>query len=165
MTREDVDPLSAIVETLVTSVSELYADPAVSRKFVTRWRDIAKKESVPLHAPPAVSRVVKGAEALKLRDCSRFFEVEPDYYDWPLQKRAFRLMAPSTAHLCKSIIFENTRFKDTKDPYNSQYYCVLVQYVDKLNTQKLMNFVRDLSNKNVPKKHYNMRVAAEEVRS
>ena len=37
------------------------------------------------------------------------------------------------------------------------------QYVDKLNSQKLMNYIRELGNKEIPKKHYNMRVAAEEV--
>lgn len=31
-----------------------------------------------------------------------------------------------------------------------------------MNAQKLMNFVRDLGNKEVARKHYNMRVASEE---
>ncbi|KAJ3416177.1 hypothetical protein HDV05_002822 [Chytridiales sp. JEL 0842] len=36
------------------------------------------------------------------------------------------------------------------------------RYTGKLNTQRLMNYVRDLSNKSVSKKNYNMRIAPED---
>ncbi|KAI9091831.1 YbaK/aminoacyl-tRNA synthetase-associated domain-containing protein, partial [Phlyctochytrium arcticum] len=87
--------------------------------------------------------------------------VESDYYDWSLEQRAERLKAPKIDHLCKTILFENTKWKDT-DHSNPRYLLVVVQYVDKMNAQKLMNFVRDLGNKAVARKWYNMRVASEE---
>ncbi|CAG8533063.1 2167_t:CDS:2, partial [Gigaspora rosea] len=98
---------------------------------------------------------------LGIRNVSRFYEVESDYYEWELQRRAFRLVAPSIDHLCKSVIFENTRciHDNIDDPLNSKYYCVIVQYVGSINTQKLMNFVRGLKNKSISKKNYNFRVA------
>jgi len=55
------------------------------------------------------------------------------------------------------------KFFDDKDPLNSKYYAVCVQYTSKLNTQKLMNFVRSLKNKTISKKHYNFRLASPEV--
>ncbi|KAJ3103099.1 hypothetical protein HDU97_010379 [Phlyctochytrium planicorne] len=51
---------------------------------------------------------------------------------------------------------------DELDPLNSKYYAVIVQYIGKLNTQKLMNYARDLKNKAISKKHYNFRVTADE---
>ncbi|KAI8852866.1 YbaK/aminoacyl-tRNA synthetase-associated domain-containing protein [Chytridium lagenaria] len=77
-----------------------------------------------------------------------------------------RLGAPSIDHLCKTIIFENTRFAgdpNAFDPRYSKYYAVVVQYTGKLNTQKLMNYIRDLKDKSISKKNYNMRVAPEEA--
>ncbi|CAG8535915.1 31534_t:CDS:2 [Racocetra persica] len=73
----------------------------------------------------------------------------------------FRLVAPSIDHLCKSVIFENTRciHDNIDDPLNSKYYCVIDQYIGSINTQKLMNFVRGLKNKSISKKNYNFRVA------
>ncbi|KND01173.1 uncharacterized protein SPPG_04264 [Spizellomyces punctatus DAOM BR117] len=133
--------------------------------YMNQFRSQAEKERLPEHAPDGVQRVEQGTRDIALRNCSRFYEVESDYYDWTLERRAARLNAPSIAHLCKTILFENTKWKptgDTLDPVNSQFYCVVVQYVDKMNAQKLMNFVRDLGNKEIPRKHYNMRVASEE---
>ena len=42
---------------------------------------------------------------------------------------SFRLVAPSINHLCKSVIFENTRCSQDsiEDPLNSKYYCVITQ--------------------------------------
>lgn len=78
------------------------------------------------------------------------------------------LNAPSEAHLCKSILFVNTRYQQGPaqsiwDPINAQYYLVIVQYVDKINTQKLNNYVHStLGGSQVSKKKYNMRLAPEE---
>ncbi|RIB06093.1 hypothetical protein C2G38_1986139, partial [Gigaspora rosea] len=94
--------------------------------------------------------VERACNELGIRNVSRFYEVESDYYEWELQRRAFRLVAPSIDHLCKSVIFENTRcIHDNIDG----------MYVGSINTQKLMNFVRGLKNKSISKKNYNFRVA------
>jgi hypothetical protein len=41
----------------------------------------------------------------------------------------FRVGAPSRAHMCKSVILENTRCThgDISDPLYSRYYCVITQ--------------------------------------
>lgn len=97
----------------------------------------------------------------------RLIHVESDYYSWPLQKRAFRLNCPSIQHLCKTIIFENTKYRprtgiDELDPRYSQYYCVVVQYTTKLDNTKLNNFVRGLLDPRLPSGHYNLRLTSEE---
>ncbi|KAJ3044327.1 hypothetical protein HDV00_002647 [Rhizophlyctis rosea] len=171
------------LETLTEELTTIYTqNPRVIDLYIKNHLKKAGTEQVPSHAPDGVRKVEEGTKAVGLRRCARFYEVEserklrssisslrktsdkvePSHV--PV-RRSFRLLAPSTAHLCKSIIFENTRWKPSKnqfDPKNSQYYCVIVQYVDKLNTQKLMNYVRELGNKEIPKKYYNMRVAPEE---
>lgn len=117
----------------------------------------------PENIPAAVQRVMNYCARKRLK--ARFCHVESSYYSWSLRKRACRLEAPSIAHLCKSVIFENTHCKnqDCSDPLNSRYYCVLVQYISKLNTQKLQNFVKSLPTEStLSKKWYNMRVASEE---
>lgn len=53
-------------------------------------------------------QVRKACQELSLINVARFYHVESDYYSWPLQQRAYRLQAPSQAHLCKSVIMENT---------------------------------------------------------
>ncbi|KAI8810270.1 YbaK/aminoacyl-tRNA synthetase-associated domain-containing protein [Cladochytrium replicatum] len=151
------------LEEFTSKVSEFYAIPAVQKKYLLNHASIASRELDDASSSEGAKRVKAICKQLGLT--SRFYEVESDYYDWPLQKRAFRLLAPSKAHLCKTVVFENTRHNPTSsllDPTNSKYYCVIVQYVSKINTQKIMNFVRDLNNRSVSKKYYNMRLAPEE---
>jgi hypothetical protein len=71
--------------------------------------------------------------------------------------------------LCKSILFENTRFQpfhehqDPLDVSNSRFYLVIVQYEDKINAQKLINYIRDnLGGGKIARKKYNFRLAPEE---
>ncbi|KAJ1556565.1 hypothetical protein HK405_002514, partial [Cladochytrium tenue] len=111
----------------------------------------------------------KAIEAHGLNAVTRFYPVESDYYDWTLQKRAFRLSAPSEDHLCKTLVFENTRYvpsapgADPFEPFNSRYYAVTVQYTGKLNTQRLINLVYELNGKKLSKKNFNFRMAAEDT--
>jgi hypothetical protein len=63
-----------------------------------------------------------------------FVKVEADYYEKTLVMRA-NILKCDVQQLCKSIIFENTAWtsdneneNDVKDPTNSQFYLVLVQY-------------------------------------
>lgn len=77
------------------------------------------------------------------------------------------LNAPSIDHLCKTILFENTKWSSLSDniydPKNSKYYFVIVQYVDKINSTKLNNFIRsELGESLFSRKHYNLRVTPEE---
>ncbi|KAI9342067.1 hypothetical protein DFJ73DRAFT_627559 [Zopfochytrium polystomum] len=114
-------------------------------------------------------QVVSGTKALGLDTHTLFYHVEPTYYSWPLEKRVLRLSAPSVRHLCKTLIFENTRHAmnpGSDDPFertNSKYYAVVVQYAGKMNTQRLINFVYEANAKRAPKKAFNFRMAPEEV--
>ena len=65
-----------------------------------------------------------------------FVKVEADYYEKTLAMRA-DILKCDVQQLCKSIIFENTAWtsdneneneNEIKDPTNSQFYLVLVQY-------------------------------------
>jgi hypothetical protein len=63
-----------------------------------------------------------------------FVKVDADYYEKTLAMRA-NILKCDVQQLCKSIIFENTAWtsddeneNDIKDPTNSQFYLVLVQY-------------------------------------
>ncbi|KAJ3331133.1 hypothetical protein HDU76_003999 [Blyttiomyces sp. JEL0837] len=169
--EQSIDMNMKRVENLIQKVSDTYAEPVLQSKFFDHWHskatspDEVSKANDPAN-PPGVHSVVAGTEKLGIRNVCRFYHVESDYYDWTLEKRMMRLLAPSTAHLCKTLIFENSRHLQTGDmlaePTNSKYYAVIVQYIGKLNTQKLMNLVRDLNGKTVSKKNYNMRVTAEE---
>jgi len=52
---------------------------------------------------------------------------------------------PSTFHLCKSLVFENTKWKqdETKPVDADRYWCVLVQYEGSVNITKLEKAVRE----------------------
>jgi hypothetical protein len=101
--------------------------------------------------------------------------VDSDYYDWTYEQRMYlsrsnfslALSAPSIVHLCKTVLFENTKwessFADPLDRRNSKYYFVVVQYVDKIQSTKLNNFVRcDLGSSQASRKKYNLRVTSED---
>lgn len=77
-----------------------------------------------------------------------------DYYDLTLEQRKNILGAPSTYHLCKTIIMENTAYDESSsnDPYNPKYVAVIVQYEARLNAEKVMKTIRDYQNANSPKK-------------
>lgn len=55
------------------------------------------------------------------------------------------MACPSTFHLCKSLIFENTKWKqnDAKAKDEDRYWCVLVQYEGSVNITKLEKAVRE----------------------
>ncbi|GAQ80918.1 hypothetical protein KFL_000660120 [Klebsormidium nitens] len=97
----------------------------------------------------------------------RFKAVPEDYYERSLEERRDLLGAPSVDHLCKSIVMTNTQAPadvvNCSNPRNSKYYVVVVQYVAKLNTEKLKNFVYGLNEGKLPKKRINMRLAPSEV--
>lgn len=49
------------------------------------------------------------------------------------------------------------------DQKNSKYYFVIVQYVDKIHSTKLNNYIRsELGGSTISRKHYNLRVTSED---
>ncbi|PKY52837.1 hypothetical protein RhiirA4_497580 [Rhizophagus irregularis] len=148
---------------LINQVSILYSSKNIAAHYLDYFKRKAKVTKL-VDAPEPVKKVEKACISLGIRNISRFYHVESDYYNWDLQRRAFRLISPSINHLCKSVIFENTRSSHDSidDPLNSKYYCVIIQYVGSINTQRLMNFVRTLKIKQISKKNYNFRVTDRE---
>eukprot|EP00842_Homolaphlyctis_polyrhiza_P002786 jgi/Hompol1/3508/HPOL_003281-RA len=160
-------------DALTQRLAALWAHPKLAPLFVSQLVAESKKQrDSDFKAPAGVLKVRDAIKATGLINSSLFIEVEPDYYDWPLEKRAIRLGAPSPSHLCKCVVFENTRWTESTsntavDPYdmrNARYYCVIVQYTDKLNSQKLNDFVwADLNRKSLARKSFNLRVTGEDV--
>ncbi|KAI9908985.1 hypothetical protein PsorP6_014729 [Peronosclerospora sorghi] len=89
-----------------------------------------------------------------------------DYYSWNLCQRA-KLLGCEIPHLCKSIIVENVACVNNgvEDPLNSRYYCVVLQYISKLDAEQLRRFVRDNIPEadRLPKKKFNFQHAPGEV--
>ena len=75
-----------------------------------------------------------------------------NYFDLSLQDRATFLKAPSTFHLCKTIIMQNTKHdagleafpQAAADPHYHKYVCVITQFEGKLNSQKILNIMKAL---------------------
>ncbi|KAI8059196.1 hypothetical protein BC940DRAFT_338370 [Gongronella butleri] len=146
-------------ESMIESVNRLFID--YRQEYLDRWPQTCD-HSVLEAAPPGVKQVAQGARDLGLLHVSRFVEVEPDYYTWEVQRRSMRVMAPSRAHMCKSLIMENTRctHMNYDDRLYSRYYCI---YDTPVNTQVLLNYARSLNDRAVSKKYYNFRMADESV--
>jgi prolyl-tRNA editing enzyme YbaK/EbsC (Cys-tRNA(Pro) deacylase) len=76
-----------------------------------------------------------------------FRTVPEDYYSKPLEGRAQILNTTTIHSLCKTIVFENVNYRrnsharcdesDYSDISNSKYYCVVVQYTAKIDTDEL----------------------------
>ncbi|KAI8056047.1 YbaK/aminoacyl-tRNA synthetase-associated domain-containing protein [Syncephalis plumigaleata] len=151
------------LERLVEIVAQLYATDCIVAPYMDRFRELAVTEQLSDDAPNTVVTVRKAVNEINLH--ARFYKVPSDYYDWSLQERVAQLVAPSIRHLCKTVVFENTRctVSDTTDFLNSRYYCVITQYVASVNTQKLMNYVRSLKQKEISRQYYNFRLAPADV--
>ena len=75
-----------------------------------------------------------------------------NYYTLSLDERKVILGANNTSQLCKACLFENKNYQPNKsnnnsptpDPTNSQYYLVVVQYVESINMKKLSSELRGL---------------------
>lgn len=69
-----------------------------------------------------------------------------NYYDLLLEERRDILHAPSIAHLCKTLIIENTAWDEEykEEPLYFRYLAVVIQYDAKLNSYNLMKYMRDL---------------------
>ena len=82
-------------------------------------------------------------EALGLYS-SRWVWVPEPYYTWPLEQRAKKLKAPSTAHLCKSLLLENKKVtNETHDFWlHPRFVMVVLQYDAELSTDLLTKSIR-----------------------
>eukprot|EP00727_Mastigamoeba_balamuthi_P005241 m51a1_g14715 putative rho guanine nucleotide exchange (274) ;mRNA; r:169313-170266 len=112
-----------------------------------------------------LQRVKKAARETGL-STAQFVMVPKDYYEWDLERRRERIGAISTEMLCKSLILENTACTrpDCSDRNNSRFYCIIVQYVAQISSQKIFKFVRSLC-PDSRKDDYHFRMAdAEEAR-
>ncbi|KAJ1961845.1 hypothetical protein GGI12_003015 [Dipsacomyces acuminosporus] len=155
-------------------ISDTLADPQVAALYTAHFLKIAQAESNALPTkqqdeewPATVAKVVEALRELRLDSVSRVYHVSPDYYSWPLEQRALCMTAPSPSHLCKSVVMENKRWRpstsDQPTSTNSRYYCVLVQYVQTVNTNTMTDFVRSLENNRLARKHFNFRLASPDV--
>lgn len=151
-----------------SQISHLLAGAEMSRRYMEYFVSLARKNRLEesVCESDGVRRVIKALKHLDLSHVSRVYLVDPDYYSWPLYRRALCMTAPSPAHLCKSVIFENKRWRPDTNGYN-RYYCVLVQYVHTIDTSKMIDYVRmELNSMNMPpspRKHFNFRLVAPEV--
>ena len=103
----------------------------------------------------------------------RVVRVPSDYYDRPLEYRRANLSASSVAHLCKSMVMENTKddrpypeglpTTTASGPWDSKYVMVVVQYVSKLHAEKIRDLVFDRRQGRTPRKKIKFRLAPEEV--
>lgn len=77
---------------------------------------------------------------------SRWAWVPEPYYSWPLEKRASMLKAPTTAHLCKSLLLENKKVTDETFDFvtNPRFVMVILQYEAELATDLLTKSIRKL---------------------
>lgn len=130
------------------------------------WAKTIKSDYNPKDIPALVKRVFDATHPFK-EEC-RYFHVESSYYDWDLEKRATRMSAPTIDHLCKSLLFKNTKWRprtpqDTPlNEQHPQYVLVVVQYTDKISTKKLNLAFKDRAGNSQGLKAFNMRIAPEE---
>ncbi|KAG0281769.1 hypothetical protein BGZ96_001024 [Linnemannia gamsii] len=121
----------------------------------------AKAESMPLNMPEPTTEARTPPPFLQPRIPSqfRFFHVQSDYYSWPYDQRARVMGCPSTFHLCKTLIFENTKYKqdESKPIDEDRYWCVIVQYEGAVNITKLEKAVREKTG--ATRKATHMRIA------
>jgi prolyl-tRNA editing enzyme YbaK/EbsC (Cys-tRNA(Pro) deacylase) len=93
-----------------------------------------------------------------------FRTVPTHYYDLSLLERA-NLLGCSVQHLCKSIIFQNTLcpHNNCDGIANSKFFCVIVQYSEKINGEKLRDFIHKLSSpeSRISKNKIHLRLADE----
>lgn len=96
----------------------------------------------------------------------RFVRVVGDYYERPLDFRA-SLLSCHTSQLCKSIVFENTAcdHENIDDRTNSRYYCIIVQYEARFDSDMLRDLIHSLRPvpERLAKRKLNFRLAKEEA--
>ncbi|RYH05807.1 YbaK/EbsC family protein, partial [archaeon] len=113
---------------------------------------------------PSIARVKQDLRCRGIYSTS-FLYVPTNYYDYTLEERA-KLLGGHVPQLCKSILFENTAWEGENefDPTNARYYLVITQYVAKINTTTLRNFIQSLRGTNrLSKSSFNFQLAPDSV--
>lgn len=122
----------------------------------------------PLSPPPATDAFASHQSVALLAASQTDFRLArapPPYYTWPLDERRAFLCAPSTRHLCKSIVMRNTAWNAAAGGarLNAQYYCCIVSYTTKLSSAGLTRILRqaclDAGTAPPPKKEMHFRLA------
>lgn len=140
--------ISDTIETLTKRVAALESKrsrkPPKSAIGVNPSSDYASVATDAFSSSMTVKALAAGLKRFKFVRC------DDTYYDWSLEKRRRYLDAPSTMHLCKSIIMVNKNWKgeegvDELDRCNSKYYCCIVSYNTKLSAQDLMRIIKELN--------------------
>ena len=91
--------------------------------------------------------------------------VPADYYQRSLEDRA-SLLNCGTDQLCKTILLENSLYNEEEDGKGSRvgrFFAVVVQYVCKIDAEKLRDVIRKLHSPPLPRKRVNLRLVASEV--
>jgi hypothetical protein len=114
----------------------------------------------------AASRMTSICASLALHS-ARLCAVPSHYYSLTLQERAALVSAPSVDHMCKTVVFENTKatVADCQDAFHSRFYAVIVQYTSEVSTSKFENFAFNLAQENgrtVSKRRFHWRLASPE---
>lgn len=79
--------------------------PLISDSYINWFKKQAKHQNITINE----EKVIAVAKAMKHLHVL-FFHVPSEYYSWTLRSRQLCLNAPSSFHLCKSVLFENTRW-------------------------------------------------------
>ena len=73
--------------------------------------------------------------------------LQSNYYDLSYSERKNILNAPSEAHLCKSIIMENTVYNESlAERYYPKYVCIVIQFITKINAEKVLKMLKNIQN-------------------
>lgn len=120
---------------------------------------------IPSDMGPTQHRLAELSQTIGLRT-STFVRVPSDYYDRSLEERCKLVGGPSVSHLCKTVIMENTRWQPIdglNEFQNPRFVCFLVQYVAKLNAEKIAKAMSEqYYNSLIGKSKMNWRLASPE---
>ena len=100
-----------------------------------------------------IQRVVGQIERSKTKGfcfSTRLVTVPDNYYNHTLAERA-KILACNEDQLCKAILFEDSN-TSTDSQRATKYYLVIVQYIAKISSDKLKEFIQKNSNKYSPNK-------------
>jgi hypothetical protein len=114
----------------------------------------------------AASRMKSICSRLSLHS-ARLCSVPSHYYSLSLQQRAALVSSPGVDHMCKTVVFENTKSTsaDCRDAFHSRFYAVVVQYTSEVCMSKFENFAFNLAQENgraVSKRRFHWRLASHE---
>ena len=123
----------------------------------------------PSEAPASPTQARLAAELSARGVPHAFKRVPSDYYDHDLEWRRRVLTAPSTAHLCKSLLLENTRHRPpppgtpltpTQTAALCRFVLVIVQYEARFDAERLRKHMIALAAGAAPAKAFNLRLAS-----